>query len=205
MRTVEITKGVLASLDNIVRGRGSKGVKLVTEVDAKLLRRLLAVTPGVEKVQIQKNGDVGFAIPETEDATLLMKPVTPTKLVLVGVFPIQKGKEVPTLLATMIWNDNKLVSHNTGAYITLKNLCTLESHLPLDGGVTTEHIDAWIRGFVQAVRPFESTLTSIVEKYDTLGSMADHKGFPEVDLGLVEFGASVVAGIIQAGIDAISE
>jgi len=203
MDRIKAAKQVLSRLDSLIRPRGDSAVQVVTETDIKTLRRLLAAVHGVHKVRTRGDGDLDFQVADAECTTLNLKVVAPNKLVLVAVFSIPKGKEIAALLATMIWNDNKSSSHNTAAHITLKNLCTLESHLPLDGGVTIPHLEAWIRVFVQAVQPFSDIFSSIVDKYETLASK-NRGGLLEALQAFAELGASLIE-IIRDGVDGVSD
>ena len=96
-------------------------------------------------------------------AKLLLKIIN-YNLIFVAIFEVPKQLEIETLLATIIWNDDKTVSHNTFAYVTLKSKCVLESHLSFQGGVTKPHLLNWFQNFVDKVPHFQKTLKITIQK-----------------------------------------
>ena len=128
--------------------------QIIYQPNSRQLKTILRTIPEVTKVREDKSGDLEIKINNFTDTNLLLKIIN-YNLIFVAIFEVPKQLEVETLLATIIWNDDKVISHNTFAYVTLKSKCVLESHLSFQGGVTKPHLFNWFQNFVTKYRIFK--------------------------------------------------
>jgi len=139
--------------------------KIIPEINLKELCILINLMKGIEKIKI-RDDSIDFKLKGKNSQLVTIKQLLPGKFIAFSVFDIPKNKEEAALIATMIWNDDKIISHNTYAYITLKNVCVFESHLSIYSGTTTKYLQEWLNGFIDKIEPFTSTFTAIVNKYE---------------------------------------
>ena len=173
--------------------------QIIYQPNSRQLKIILRTIPEVNKVREDKSGDLEIKINNFTDANLLLKIIN-YNLIFVAIFEVPKQLEVETILATIIWNDDKAISHNTFAYVTLKSKCVLESHLSFQGGITKPHLLNWFQNFVNKVPHFQKTLKITIQKLAENAShennylFSDDQSKPTSDvIGLV----NTIPGIIE--------
>ena len=132
--------------------------------NSRQIKSIIKLIPEVAKVRSTRTGDIEIRIKNFTDANLLLKITNNANLIFVAIFEIPNQFEIETFVATIIWNDNKAISHNTFAYMTLKSKCVLESHLSFQGGVTKDHLQYWAQNFVSKIPHFQETLKITIQK-----------------------------------------
>ena len=137
--------------------------QIIYQPNSRQLKTILRTIPEVTKVREDKSGDLEIKINNFAGTNLLLKIIN-HNLIFVAIFEVPKQLEVETLLATIIWNDDKVISHNTFAYVTLKSKCVLESHLSFQGGVTKPHLFNWFQNFVDKVPHFQKMLKITIQQ-----------------------------------------
>jgi hypothetical protein len=142
------------------RLRSNSSIELVDRVDINALKRELKALAPVKSVRVDDEATISIKRRKDCGESCILKNIGSGKVVLTAFWKMPEKDRIAYAAGSTLWNDNKRGSHHTCAYITHKNLCTMEAHLNLEWGVTEEYLRRWMENFITSIALFHSHIES---------------------------------------------